>query len=177
MKVNIQETEIPAGGGCKKFWISTYPITVGEWNAMMEMDPRTGRDEYPVTCVSIDDIKKFLTNLNLAASKAYRLPTEVEWCWAAGREPEVLKDYAVFNQREICSVGTKLPNEYGVYDMRGLVWEWMTTGRLNKRYVLRGGSFVYYHDFARAVSRSSLPPAFRGSDFGFRVVRDWEMEK
>jgi formylglycine-generating enzyme required for sulfatase activity len=122
-----------------------------------------------VANVNIKDINGFIAKLNAATGGQYRLLTEIEWCVAVGREPENLADYAVFDAESIAPVGTKLPNEYGAYDMRGNVWEWTTTGRKNNRYTLRGGSFVDYNDLARAVYRLHYPAAFRDYGFGFRL--------
>lgn len=167
--IKIETVHVPAGGGCEAFSIGKYPVTVGEWNAVMPDDPRTGDDRHPVTQVNIDDINKFMVAVNAATGREYRLPTEIEWCWACGREPENLADYAVFNAMNIAPVGTKLPNEYGVYDMRGNVWEWMTTGRENRKYALRGGSFAGDYDDARAVFRYVARPAGRYDLGGFRL--------
>ncbi len=162
--------EIPAGGGCEKFMIGKFPVTVREWNAVMESDKRKGDDWNPVTGVNIEDIGKYIKGLNNLSGMKYRLPTEAEWCWAVGKEPEVLEDYAVFGQSNCPNVGTKLPNEYGLYDMRGLVWEWMTTGRKGKRYALRGGSWFLSQRYARAAYRNGLHPAVRYFALGFRLV-------
>lgn len=167
--INIETVTIPAGWGCDAFEIGKYPVTVGEWNAVMPDDPRKGDDRHPVTSVNIEDIDKFITKLNAATGKEYRLPTEIEWCAAVGREPEKLADYAVFNAKSVVPVGTKLPNEYGLYDMRGNAWEWMTTGRENNRHVLRGGSWFVSNVDARAVYRLVNQPAVRYVDFGFRL--------
>lgn len=169
MKINIETVTIPAGWGCEAFQIGQYPVTVGEWNAVMPDDRRGGDDRHPVTRVNVEDIDKFLVKLNAITGKQYRLPTEIEWCIAVGREPENLADYAVFNAESVAPVGSKLPNEYELYDMRGNVWEWMTTGRRSNRYVLRGGSFVDNRDLARAVFRYRYLAAVRYHDFGFRL--------
>lgn len=169
MKINIETVTIPAGWGCEAFQIGQYPVTVGEWNAVMPDDRRGGDDRHPVTRVNVEDIDKFLVKLNAITGKQYRLPTEIEWCIAVGREPENLADYAVFNAESVAPVGSKLPNEYELYDMRGNVWEWTTTGRNNNRYVLRGGSWFGDVGLARAVYRLDYRPAIRVNNVGFRL--------
>lgn len=167
--IKIETVHVPAGWGCDAFNIGKYPVTVGEWNAVMPDDSREGNDRHPVTMVNIEDINKFLGKLNAATGGTYRLPTELEWCAAVGREPENLSDYAVFGAKNIAPVGAKLPNEYGAYDMRGNVWESVTTGRENRKYALRGGSFAVNYGGARAVSRFDVRPANRGHYNGFRL--------
>jgi len=167
--INIETVTIPAGWGCDAFEFGKYPVTVGEWNAVMPDDRREGDDRHPVTRVNIEDIDRFIAKLNAATGGGYRLPTEIEWCVAVGREPESLADYAVFSADSIAPVGSKLPNEYGIFDMHGNIWEWMTTGRSNNRYVLRGGSFADNFDLARAVYRLLGQAAFRYFGYGFRL--------
>lgn len=161
MTTDIKMINIPAGGGCEAFQMSETPITVAQWNAVMTDDQREGAPNHPVTRVSVKDCLTFCDRVG----DYYRLPTEFEWCWACGREPENLADYAVCDQETICAVKTKLPNEYGLYDMRGLVWEW--TGKKGR---LRGGSWFNDPDGARAVYRGYDVPCFRGFSVGFRVV-------
>lgn len=167
--IKIETVHVPAGWGCDAFNIGKYPVTVGEWNAVMPDDPREGSDRHPVTMVNIEDIDKFLVKLNIMTGGTYRLPTELEWCAAVGREPENLSDYAVFGAKNIAPVGAKLPNEYGAYDMRGNVWESVTTGRENRKYALRGGSFANLNVGARAVYRNDFLPAVRSYFLGFRL--------
>jgi formylglycine-generating enzyme required for sulfatase activity len=166
--IEIEMVNIPAGGGVEAFSIGKYPVMVAQWNAVMPDDPRQGDDQHPVTKVNIPDIQVFLSRLNKEAGKQYRLPTDREWCWAAGLEPQNLAEYAVFNADKIAPVGSKLPNEYGVFDMRGNVWEWSANAKGTK-YTLRGGSWALNDVLARAVSRYNLSPAIRGGSLGFRL--------
>ena len=125
----------------------------------------------------------------------YRLPTEAEWEWLArGGEnytyagSNTLDDVAWYttntNDTGSREVKTKQANGYGLYDMSGNVWEWCydrygtvssstaDTGASSGSYrVLRGGSWCS-NDLSCQVSyRSLYDPYYRGSNFGFRVVR------
>ncbi len=71
----------------KPFAISQYPITVREWNecavAKACAFEATGKDDAPITNVSWSDAKQFVAWLAGATRKAYRLPSEAEWEFAA----------------------------------------------------------------------------------------------
>ena len=154
------------------------------------------------------------------SADGYRLPTEMEWMWAAMGAPadgqggeanttgyvkffsgftgsNDIKDYVVYSDnsgpggtgaetRTAWPVGSKLPNELGLYDMSGNVgewiWDWHTTyppGELTNyrgadsgsQRVLRGGSFTTTASALRLDIRPSNLPHSEGRTYGFRVVR------
>jgi formylglycine-generating enzyme required for sulfatase activity len=162
----------------------------------------------PVEQVSWNEIQVFIDKLNEKTGRTYRLPTEAEWEYAArggnlspsqqGRgqgggvyagTTENLDDYAWYDGNNepygTKPVGTKKPNELGIYDMSGNVLEWCsdwygaypTDPQTNPKgaetgtnRVYRGGSWLNFPEFCRLAYRSGNTPTDRRSDLGFRLV-------
>ena len=156
-------------------------------------------DYYPAYYVSYYDIVDiFLPRLNKITGRTYRLPTEAEWEFAArgGKQSKgykysgsdnigVVAWYTGNSGGKTHQVGTKEPNELGIYDMSGNVWEWCgdwygsysssaqtnPTGPFSGSYrVLRGGSWGNNAGVCRVSYRSDGNPSARSSNSGFRVV-------
>lgn len=120
------------------FYIGKYEVTQAQWKLIMGSNPSNFKgDNLPVENVSWDDAQKFISRLNAATGKNYRLPTEAEWEYAArgGNQSRgykysgsnLLVDVAWFWDNSGSTthpVGTKQPNELGIYDMSGNVYEW-----------------------------------------------------
>jgi formylglycine-generating enzyme required for sulfatase activity len=154
----------------------------------------------PVEQVSWNDIQVFIDRLNQQQGGGYRLPTEAEWEYAAraGTSGDFgiagpicsfawVKDSGC-NARATRAVAQGAYNAYGLYDMHGNVWEWVsdlygpyssasqtnptgpTTGSLR---LLRGGSWVNDANDARSATRSNgSSPTYRGLNYGgFRLAR------
>ncbi len=95
-----------------------------------------GRRGQPALCITHHSAMEYCRWLSAKTGKAYRLPTEAEWEYAAragttttysfGDDPEQLDDYAwyVNNTEKPQQVGKKKPNPWGLYDMHGNVGEW-----------------------------------------------------
>ena len=185
----------------KPFYIGRYEVTQKQWRNVMGTNPSMFQgDNNPVEMVSWNDAEAFIQKLNeKEGTTKYRLPTEAEWEFAArgGTQSNGYKfagsnnavDVAVCGEnsgREMKPVGSKRPNELGIYDMSGNAWEWCldwkgdyggsaerdpkgpSSGVLR---VLRGGSFVF-DDLCRVAARGVGSPHFRGGYLGFRCVRD-----
>lgn len=128
--------------------------------------------------------------------KGGRLPTEAQWEYAARgpqgykygtRSGKLTKQEAHFDAHKTANVGSHPPNGYGLHDMTGNVWEWISDWYQpsykglpkqnplgpahGENKVLRGGAwFNNYPDPLRAVFRSYDPPDTRSYVVGFRVV-------
>ncbi len=120
------------------FYIGKYEVTQGLWQSVLEANPsffKSGND-YPLEEANPALVDSFIVKLNQLTGKHYRLPTEAEWEYAAMggnkskgyRYPgsDSLQDVAWFKDNaaeKTHPVGQKKPNELGVYDMAGNVWE------------------------------------------------------
>jgi formylglycine-generating enzyme required for sulfatase activity len=156
-------------------------------------------DSLPVEMVSWADVQDFITKLNAQTGLTYRLPTEAEWEYAA-RGGAQSKGYLYSGGNTIGNVawyydnsdskthkvGTKAPNELGIYDMSGNVWEWCSdwygtysssaqtnpTGPSSGEYrVGRGGCWSYGASDCRVSDRYINGPYRRYNYLGFRLVR------
>ncbi len=182
----------------KGFYLQVTEVTQRQWEAVMGSNPSyfKGPDR-PVEQVSWNDVQEFLRRLNEKEKDSrYRLPTEAEWecaCRAGGQEPDVavnLDEVAwwwMTSNNETHAVGQKKPNAWGLFDMRGNVWEWVqdwygayAEGRQidprgpdsGEYRVLRGGSWGGAdRGYFRCADRIRWRPAFRDFNDGFRCVR------
>ena len=119
------------------FYLCRYETTQALWQKVMGKNPSEYRGaNHPVESVSWNDIQKFIRKLNALTGKHYRLPTEAEWEWAArgGNRSRGYRYSGSNNIDEVAwykrnthdrhmPVGTKRPNELGLYDMSGIADE------------------------------------------------------
>lgn len=162
----IDLVHLPAGFGCEEFWMSTTPVTEQQWADVMTSSTSSTSSKRPKTGVTLQEATEFCKRLG----PDFHLPTEMEWCRAAGVEPErdKLDQYAVFNASFCPEVGTKLPNEYGLFDMRGLCWE-MALISLDA-YNICGGGWHLNGNYARSANRYEDAPGHINDLVGFRVI-------
>jgi len=187
----------------KGFYLQTTEVTQSQWEAVMGTNPSQFKGpDRPVETVSWEDAQEFLKKLNAKEKDSrYRLPSEAEWecaCRAGGQEPDEAADldevawWGENSSGATHPVGQKQPNAWGLFDMRGNVWEWVEDwydgggyaksrrldptgpGSGDSR-VLRGGSWdrgplarsVYF----RCAYRRSRWPTYRLHNNGFRCAR------
>jgi len=182
------------------FYICKYEVTQELWQAVMGSNPSEfhGNLNRPVERVSWNDSQEFIDKLNRLTSKRYRLPTEAEWEYAArgGNRSRGYKYSGSDNQGSVAwytdnsgstthPVGLKSPNELGLYDMSGNVWEWCAdwygsyssgsqinpVGPSSGSYrVIRGGCWFYYAWSCRVSHRRGIAPTYRHSSLGLRLA-------
>ena len=120
------------------YYIGKTEVTQALWKAVMGSNPIPfDGDNWPVQMVSWNDCQEFIRKLNALTGQNFRLPTEAEWEFACrgGNNSRGYK-YSGSNYidnvawydgnsgKKTHPVATKLPNELGIYDMSGNVWEW-----------------------------------------------------
>lgn len=112
--------------------IGVFEVTRGQWRLVMGSDVRkdgpTGADDLPVDCLTREMATRFLAALEKRfPAYAFSLPTEAEWeyaCKAGGDSSGGGAWCAVNAGKAVHPVGLKSPNEWGLYDLCGNVWEW-----------------------------------------------------
>jgi formylglycine-generating enzyme required for sulfatase activity len=182
------------------FSIGQTEVTQELWEAVMGSNPSDRKGpKRPVEQVSWNDCQEFVTKLNALTGQNFRLPTEAEWEYAArgGNKSNGYKyagsntidDVAwctqTTNDSGARQVKMKSPNELGLYDMSGNVWEWCSDlygdygsgsqtnpqGPSNgSRRVLRGGSWGEGARDCRVSYRYFIVPDIRDNGDGFRLA-------
>jgi formylglycine-generating enzyme required for sulfatase activity len=186
------------------FYLARMPVTNSQYERYLASHPDTrrpgslddvrfGRPDQPVVCVTWQEAQQFATWVG------GRLPSEAEWEYACragtctntyageiGDECDPLLDaiawYRENSDRATHTVGTKIPNPWGLYDMLGNVWEWCSDwyapyppleGRWSEsERVVRGGCWLNGARYARCARRDEWPPNLPDERIGFRVAFD-----
>ena len=193
------------------FAVSKYELTFADWDACVggggcngyKPNGPWGRGEQPVINMNWEDAQQYVAWLSAVTGKTYRLLSEAEYEYAtrAGATTaypwgdDIGKNNANCDgcgskwDREPAPVGSFAPNQFGLYDMVGNVFEW-TEDCIHANYngaptdgsawikggdcsnrILRGGSWNDTPDGLRSASRSGSPADSRAITFGFRVGR------
>lgn len=187
------------------FLLSKFPITQHLYYSITGKSPSVFvGDEKPVENVSWYDAVNFCNLLSQKAglqecywfglneievsynskSNGYRLPFEAEWEYAcrAGSSKALygkIDEIAWFKEnaeRKTHAVGTKEPNQWGLYDMLGNVWEWCWDVYDEKVYgtyrIFRGGGWNDVERGCLASNRRRSHPTFQIDDLGFRIAQN-----
>ncbi len=181
-----QEDEKPEHEIClDDFFMDKYEVTQARWESLLGFNPaKIMAPENPVEQVNYYEVQEFLEKSNGQC----RLPTEAEWEYAAkggadsryywgNMMDEAYGWYKDGSGETSHPVGQKLPNQYGLYDMMGNVWEWTDdwyepyylmrekknpkgpeTGEFK---VIRGGAFDSSAGALRTTNRIWLHPKNR----------------
>ena len=181
------------------YYIGKTEVTQALWQAVMGSNPShfEGSD-LPVECVSWNDCQEFIQKLNRLTGRNFRLPTEAEWEFAC-RGGNNSRGYKYSGSNNLGSVawyddnsggqthpvGTKAPNELGIFDMSGNVWEWCndwygnytsnsqtnpTGPHSGSLRVFRGGSWFIDARICRSSFRISSNPTYRNYNLGLRLA-------
>jgi formylglycine-generating enzyme required for sulfatase activity len=174
---------------------------VEDWSLSWESPGYAVTGRHPVTCVSWIDARAYARWLSEQTGHRYRLPTELEWEYAAragtsssrfwGDDPKAGCRNANTadcddNYTYVAPAGTFPPNPFGLRDMLGNLAEW-TCSEYGKGYrgaetecsdetaagprVFRGGSWLDAPQLVRSAARDGAPPKLRLNTVGFRLVR------
>ena len=211
------------------YYIGKTEVTQALWKAVMgksvsQIAQENGwdtygvGDNYPMYDISWNDCKTFISKLNSATGKQFRMPTEAEWEFAArgginsnhcqysgsnniddvawycnnSGDNRLNLDNNTWDQNKVLNnhcktheVATKQPNELGIYDMSGNVWEWCsdywgnysssaqtnpTGSNSGSLRVFRGGSWNFDAWGCRSSYRSGSDPDYRNDGLGLRLA-------
>jgi len=193
-----------------EFWMGKYPVTQAQYQAIMGNNPAKFKgDNRPVEQVTWYEAVEFCDRLSQKLGQPYTLPSETQWeyaCRAGTTTPfyfgdTITPDLANYDgnysygsgpkgtyRKATTEVGSFPPNNFGLHDMHGNVWEWcldhwhdsyngapadgtawVTGGNSNYR-IRRGGSWYSNPRDCRCAFRLNSYPDDRGDVNGFRVV-------
>ena len=181
------------------YYIGKNEVTQALWQAVMGSNPSCFEgSDLPVEDVSWNDCQEFIQKLNRLTGRNFRLPTEAEWefacrggnnsCGYKYSGSNNLANVAWYDDNsdgQTHPVATKAPNELGIYDMSGNVWEWCADWYANytsnsqtnpkgpqsgSYRVYRGGSWIYYARDCRSSLRDDSFPTNRFCSLGLRLA-------
>lgn len=197
------------------YYVGETEVTQALWKAVMGYNNNPSNwqgDRLPVEMVSWTDCNEFVSRVNsllaeqLPQGYRFALPSEAQWEYAArggqkssgslyagSNNVNFVAWYTVNSGSRTHEVKLKAPNELGLYDMSGNVWEWCEDWYSSSWYsdnvnwtdpvnafagsnrVLRGGSWYNNVSGCRVSNRNGTAPSYRGDDCGFRLalVRQW----
>jgi formylglycine-generating enzyme required for sulfatase activity len=182
------------------FWLFDTACSEAFWEAVIGEHTRTARGpDFPVTDVSWEDEQHFCARLNaMMPGLDLALPSEAQWEYAcrAGTQTRysfgdaISQAVANYESDAPVPVGSLPPNDWGLYEMHGNVWEWCADHWHNSYdgapsdgsawldaeegaagHVIRGGAWRYVALSVRAAYRNHGDPTYRDDDFGFRCAR------
>jgi len=177
------------------YYIGETEVTQTLWEVVMHKNrsKQKGAD-MPVEYVTYEQIQEFIVRLNKMSGRHFRLPTEAEWEYAArgGRWSKGYLFAGSNNPDEVAytlthdfddhhkQVAQLKPNELGLYDMSGNVWEFCedwyrktpTSKPSGNFHVMRGGSYDCDARYSRVTNRFMYDVRRRRMEVGFRLVME-----
>ena len=183
----VKGGSVATGDTLPNYYIGQTEVTQALWKAVMGNNPSKSQgNNLPVESVSWEDCQKFVQKLNKLTGLNFRLPTEAEWEYAA-KGGHKSQGYTYAGSNDINEVAwyrdnandrthefaKKLPNELGIYDMTGNVWEWCLDSK-NTGHLLCGGAYDS-KESACTIHSQAYRPATHISHFsGFRLLLEDE---
>ena len=189
----------------KPFYMAVYPVTQEQYEKVTGKNPSHFKGaQNPVENVNWDDAVGFCKHLSQKTGKTVQLPTEAQWeyacragsttrfCYGDDNDDSKLGDYAWYTGNSggtTHPVGQKKPNDWGLYDMHGNIWQWCSDLYDEKYYanspktdpqgpatssarVLRGGGWGASPALSRSATRGGWGWGGRDIYNGFRVSVD-----
>ena len=188
----------------KDFYIGKFEVTQREWRTIMGYDldwsEQYGKgDDFPAYNISRTAALQFLEKLSAMTRLSFRLPTEAQWEFAAwgGSYSQHFRFSGSNNADDVAwhngnsggglhIAGEKRPNELGLHDMSGNLWEWCSdaygtypatpqtdpTNESGVQYVLRGGAWTYQPAYCRTTCRDAYNGNTASVSVGFRVAME-----
>ena len=192
----------------QSFYLSKYPITQIQWETVINSEPwlkynqKFWGNNKPAIGISWHNAKEFCQRLSRKTGQSFNLPTEAQWEYAAraihnskiqsekyyfGNDNNKLKDYGWYSDNsggQTHEVGQKKPNNFGLYDMYGNIWEWCEDNwnenynnktsnnkKLHKdKRVLKGGSWFNVSTDCCSANHYSYNSVIHSDIIGFRVL-------
>ena len=183
------------------YYIGKFEVTQREWRTVMGYDldwPEAygNGDDFPVYNVSRTDALHFVEKLSALTRLSFQLPSEAQWEFAArgGNNSQYFRYSGSDHVDDVAwhignsngtlhPVGGKQPNELGLHDMSGNLWEWCLdtygpypsmpqenpVSMYGNSFVLRGGSWTYLPTYCRVTCRDSYSSDDSSVSVGFRV--------
>lgn len=181
------------------FYIAETVVTQALWELVMNWN----HSDYKGTCnpvenVSWNNCQEFIESLNKMTGQTFRFPTEAEWEYAArggkssnhtlysgSNNIDDVAWYCANSRSKTHPVAQKMPNELGLYDMSGNVWEWcedfyepyMSKKQVNphgpqfgSKRIVRGGSWNYSEDYCQVDLRHSYAQNMLFDGLGLRLA-------
>ena len=199
-ETDAEPNEFPAHNvNLKTFYIGQFPITQNIWEIVMGYNKSHFRHKgdnlyknYPAEHLTYDEAQEFVRRLSKLTNLPFSIPTEEEWEYAArggqksrghiyagSDDIEEVAWYHDNSGRTTHPVGQKFPNELGLYDMCGNVWEWTETPAHSygiqaspggNVFIRRGGSWWHEAKNCRVSRRYVSEKSRKTSGLGLRVV-------
>ena len=181
----------------RAFALSTHEVTIDQWNACASAgvcQPRSGGGgDHPVASVSWNDVQEYIRWLSNETGRAYRLPSEAEWEYAARAGSQSAYWWGDQFDGSRVVIGSTAPatslqkNNFGLYGVLGNVSEWVEDCYVNSyrdapgasdavlagdcgRRVVRGGGWRSDARSLRLANRSRISRNQADRSLGFRVA-------